>query len=168
MRTRWSDRGLPVTPLGLATRVLAAVVWPGQRGQRHTTTLGKVNSSTGRHDTRQAGMTMGCRAVARQPLVRQLVTILASRNGIRPSFEAMHDRFLPNFTSMYSEVGARREAQLRSAAHARRCGARVRRAGRRSPIKSLLAMRRLGLIATPNVRRAGAGSRALRKSRAAA
>jgi molecular chaperone DnaJ len=35
-----------------------------------------------------------------EPLVREPVTILGNREGIRPSFEAMYDRFLRNFTGI--------------------------------------------------------------------
>jgi molecular chaperone DnaJ len=35
-----------------------------------------------------------------EPVVRESVTILGNREGIRPSFEAMYDRFLRNFTGI--------------------------------------------------------------------
>jgi DnaJ-class molecular chaperone len=35
-----------------------------------------------------------------EPLVREPVTILGNREGISPSFEAMYDRFLRNFTGI--------------------------------------------------------------------
>ncbi len=43
-----------------------------------------------------------------EPLVRQPVTILGNRDGIRPSFEAMYDRFLRNFTG----IGVPKSEQL--------------------------------------------------------
>src|SRR5688572_4745375 len=40
------------------------------------------------------------RRAPREPLVRDPVTILGSRDGVRPSFEAMYERFLRNFTGL--------------------------------------------------------------------
>lgn len=40
------------------------------------------------------------RRAPRQPVVREPVTILANLDGIRPSFEAMYERFLRNFTGI--------------------------------------------------------------------
>lgn len=54
----------------------------------------------------------GIAAVRRSPpesLVREPVTILANGDGIRPSFEAMYDRFLRNFTG----IGVRSPKNLR-------------------------------------------------------
>jgi DnaJ-class molecular chaperone len=45
-----------------------------------------------------------------EPLVREPVTILENRDGIRPSFEAMYDRFLRNFTG----IGVPKSEQLES------------------------------------------------------
>ena len=44
-----------------------------------------------------------------EPLVREPVTILGNRDGIRPSFEAMYDRFLRNFTGIGVPKSEQRE-----------------------------------------------------------
>jgi len=43
-----------------------------------------------------------------EPLVREPVVILGSRDGVRPSFDAMYDRFLRNFTG----IGVPKSEQL--------------------------------------------------------
>jgi molecular chaperone DnaJ len=46
------------------------------------------------------GGIVGVRRSPPEPLVREPVTILGNREGVRPSFEAMYDRFLRNFTGI--------------------------------------------------------------------
>jgi DnaJ-class molecular chaperone len=50
--------------------------------------------------TEDGGGIVTVRRAPPEPLVRPPVTILGNRDGIRPSFEAMRDRFLRNFTGM--------------------------------------------------------------------
>lgn len=46
------------------------------------------------------GEVVEVRRVPAEPLVRGPITLLGRREGMRPSFEAMHERFLRNFTGI--------------------------------------------------------------------
>ena len=103
-----SDRGIRA-----AYRDLAKRLHPDVAGQQATRSFQEVSEAYGvlsdPHRRREYndklsraedGEIVAVRRSAPEPLVREPITILGNRDGLSPSFAAMHDRFLRNFTGI--------------------------------------------------------------------
>ena len=103
-----SDRGIRA-----AYRDLAKRLHPDVAGEQATRSFQEVSEAYGvlsdpqrrreynsKLSRAEDGGMVTVRRSPPEPLVREPVTILGNRDGIRPSFEAMYDRFLRNFTDI--------------------------------------------------------------------
>ena len=103
-----SDRGIRA-----AYRDLAKRLHPDVAGEQATRSFQEVSEAYGvlsdpqrrreynsKLSLAEDGGIVTVRRSPREPLVREPVTILGNRDGIRPSFEAMYERFLRNFTDI--------------------------------------------------------------------
>jgi len=104
-----SDRGIRA-----AYRDLAKRLHPDVAGEQATRSFQEVSEAYGvlsdperrreynhkLNRNEDGGGIVTVRRAPPQPLVREPVTILGNRDGVRPSFEAMYDRFLRNFTGI--------------------------------------------------------------------
>ena len=111
-----SDRGIRA-----AYRDLAKRLHPDVAGEQATRSFQEVSEAYGvlsdpqrrreynnKLSRAEDGGIVTVRRSPPEPLVREPVTILGNRDGIRPSFEAMYDRFLRNFTG----IGVPKSEQL--------------------------------------------------------
>jgi molecular chaperone DnaJ len=102
-----SDRGIRA-----AYRDLAKKLHPDVAGEQATRSFQEISEAYGvlsdpqrrreyNHKlSRAEDEIVGVRRSAPEPLVREPMTILGNPDGIRPSSDAMHDRFLRNFTGI--------------------------------------------------------------------
>jgi DnaJ-class molecular chaperone len=113
-----SDRGIRA-----AYRDLAKRLHPDVAGEQATRSFQEVSEAYGvlsdpqrrreynnKLNRAEDGGIVTVRRSPPEPLVREPVTILGNRDGIRPSFEAMYARFLRNFTG----IGVPKSEQLES------------------------------------------------------
>jgi DnaJ-class molecular chaperone len=103
-----SDRGIRA-----AYRDLAKRLHPDVAGEQATRSFQEISEAYGvlsdpkrrreynnKLSRAEDGGIVTVRRSPLEPVVREPITILGNRDGLRPSFAAMHDRFLRNFTGI--------------------------------------------------------------------